>query len=181
MAVASAVGDGGDIALAEDSEIRFCRPCSAPRPGVVASRLAHERSRRTHRAAWTRCPLAAGCPVAAANHVAAGRHARRVAGSSGKPFQNAGIGAPDAAGLVRAPGGDCPSPFNGSLLRKARRQTSPSRPHGHGPATGACRTCRADAANAKRCWHRPQAGDASQAEWAIGSGRRVEEALISRF
>src|SRR5882724_9825399 len=144
MAVASAVGDGGNIALAEGPEICFCRSGGTPGPGVVASRLAHERSRRTRRAAWTRRPFAAGCPVAAANHVTAGRHAGRVAGSSGEPFQNAGIGAPDAAGLVRTPGSGCASPFNGSLLRKARRQISPPRPHGHGPATGACRTCRAD-------------------------------------
>src|SRR4051812_6760426 len=100
MAVASAVGDGGNIALAEGPEICFCRPGGPAPPGVLASRLAPERSRRTRCGAWTRRPLAAGCPVAAANHVTAGRDAGRAAGSSGEPFQNAGIGAPDAAGLA---------------------------------------------------------------------------------
>ena len=128
-------------------------PAALPVPALSASRLAHDRSRRARRAAWTRRPLAARCPVATANDVTAGRHAGRAAGSSGEPFQNSGIGAPDPAGLVPAPGGDCASPFNGSLLRKARRQISPPRPHGRGPAAGACRTCRADAA-AKR-WRRP--------------------------
>ena len=88
MAVASAVGDGGDIALAEGSEIRFCRPCGTPRPGIVRSRLAHDRSRRTRRAARARRSPATGCAVAAANDVAAGRHAGRAAGSGGEPFQN---------------------------------------------------------------------------------------------
>src|SRR6266571_7705286 len=123
MAAASAVGDGGDIALAEDSEIRFCRPCSAPGPGIVASRLAHARSWRTRTAARARRSPATGGAVAAANDAAAGRHTGRAAGSGGEPFQNPGIGAHDPAGLVRAPDdNDCAGAFNGSLLRKARRQ-----------------------------------------------------------
>jgi hypothetical protein len=48
---------------------------------------------------------------------------------------------------------------------------------GHGPATGVHRRGRA----AKRRRDRPQAGGASQTEWTIGSGRRLEEALIGRF
>ena len=78
-----------------------------------------------------------------------------------------------------APGGDCAGPFNGSLLRKARRQISPPRPRGRGPAAGVSRRNRARAA--KRWRDHPQAGGASQTERAIGSGRRVEEALIGRL
>src|SRR6476661_5592825 len=112
MATASAVGDGGDIALAQGSEICFGRSCGTSRPGAFPSRLAHDRSRPAQRAAWTRPPLAPRSPVAEANDVTAGQHAGRAAGSSGEPFQNSGIGAPDPAGLVRAPGGGCASPFN---------------------------------------------------------------------
>ena len=181
MATASAVGDGGDIALAQGSEICFDRSSGPSRPGAFPSRLAHNRSRPAHRAAWTRRPLAPRSPVAEANDVTADQHAGRAAGSSGEPFQNSRIGAHDPAGPVRAPGGSSAGSFNGSLLRKSRRQITRPRPQGHGPATGACRTYRAAAANAKRCWRRLQAGDASQAEWAIDSGRRVEEALIGRL
>ena len=91
------------------------------------------------RAARARRSLATGSAVAAANDVAAGRHAGRAAGSGGEPFQNPGIGAHDPAGLVPARGGDCAGPFNGSLLRKARRQISPPRPRGRGPAAGISR------------------------------------------
>ena len=58
MAVASAVRDGGHIALAEGPEIRCGRPGGAPRPGVVPSRLAHDRSWRAHHTARTRRPPA---------------------------------------------------------------------------------------------------------------------------
>src|SRR5438128_9974358 len=111
MAAASTVGDGGGFALAEGSEIRFCRPCSAPGPGIVASRLAHERAWRARTAARTRRSLAASGAVAAANDAATGRRPGRAAGSNGEPFQNPAIGAHDSAGLVRAPGGDGASPF----------------------------------------------------------------------
>ena len=86
----------------------------------------------------------------------------------------------DPAGRVRAPGGiDCTGAFNGSLLGKARRQISPRRPRSRGPAAGVRR--RGRAGSAKRRRDRAQAGGTSQTEWAIGSGRRVEEALIGRF
>jgi peptidoglycan/xylan/chitin deacetylase (PgdA/CDA1 family) len=178
MAVASAVGDGGNIALAEDSEIRFCPSCGTSRPGVVRSRLAHDRSWRTRLAARARRSPALGCAVTAANDVAAGGYAGRAAGSGSEPFQARGIGADDPAGLVPARVGiDCAGPCNGSLLRKARRQSSPPRPRSRGPAAGVNRRNRAR--GAKRWRDHPQAGGASQTERAIGTGRRVEEALIS--
>ena len=100
-------------------------------------------------------PLPPVSAVAAANDVAAGRHAGRAAGSGGEPFQDRGIGAHDPAGLVPARGGiDCAGPFNGSLLRKARRQISPPRPRGRGPAAGVSRRNRARAAKRWRD-HRP--------------------------
>src|SRR5437879_2442118 len=100
MAVASALRDGGGFALAEGSEIRLQRPCDAPRPGLVRSRLAHDRSWRPHIAARARRSPATGGTVAAANDVAAGRHAGRVAGSGGEPFRNPGIGARNPASLI---------------------------------------------------------------------------------
>ena len=145
MAVASAVGDGGDIALAEGPEIRFCRPYT-PRPGLVRSRLAHDRSWRSRLAARARRSPATGRAVATANDVAAGRHAGRAADSGPEHFQNSGTGGHDPAGLVREPGIDCAGAFNGNLLGKARRPISPPRPRGRDPAANARRTRRAGAA-----------------------------------
>ena len=126
-------------------------------------------------AAWTRRPLAPGSPVATANDVTAGQHAGRTAGSSGEPFQDPGIGAPDPAGPAPAQGGGSAGPFDGSLVCKGHRQISPPRRRGRNPAIGVHRTSRAIAAKRRR--DRAQAGGASQAKRAIGSGRRVEEAL----
>ena len=116
------------------------RSCGTSRPGAFPSRLAHDRSRPAHRAAWTRCPLAPRSPVAEANDVTAGQHAGRAAGSSGEPFQNSEIGAPDPAGPVPRTGGGSAGPFNGRLLRKGRRQITPPGRRGRNPATGARRT-----------------------------------------
>jgi len=79
-----------------------------------------------------------------------------------------GEGAPD--NLDRA------GTSNGSLVRKARRQVSPPRPCGS--AVSIRRRSGAYAAKCRRI--SAQARGASQAKWAIGSGRRFEEALICR-
>ena len=125
-------------------------------------------------------PLPPAAPVAAANDVAAGRHAGRAAGSGGEPFQNPGIGAPDPAGPVRAPGGSMRRP----VQRKSpsAKVAGKSRRHGRAAATQPPASAgHAEQIAAKRRRDRPQAGGASQTERAIGSGRRVEEALIGRF
>ena len=178
MATASAVGGGGDIALAKNSEICCGRPGGTSRAGAFPSRLAHDRSRPAHGTTWTRHPLAPRGPVATANDVTAGQHAGHAAGSSGEPFQNSGVGASDPAGLAHAPGGGCASPCNGSLVCKSRRQTGPPGRQSRSQTADACRARRADAA--KRWRDGSQTGGASQTEWAIGSGRRFEEALNGR-
>ena len=133
-------------------------------------------SRRAARARRSPCR---GGPVAAANDVAAGRHAGRAAGSGGEPFQTPGIGAPDPAGLVPRAGRQLRRP----VQRKSPPQSSPANPR-HGrtaaaqpptPAGHAEQAPQSAGATAAK------AGGASQTERAIGSGRRVEEALIGRL
>ena len=175
MAVASAVGDGGDLALAEDSEICFCRPRSAPRPGAVRSRLAHDRSRR-------RVPRGAGAAFRCrrrrcgrGKRLAAGRHAGRAAGSGGEHFQNPGIGARHDAGLVRHAGRRRRRPvlrkFSAKLAGKPRRHGGRPRP------SRRIRCTRLAPSEGRR--DRRQARGAGQKERPIGSRCRLEEALTA--
>ena len=103
MAVASGIGDGGDLALAENSEIRVCQHRSTPRPGSGRPRLAQHRSRPTYAAARARRSLATDNAVAETNDIAAGPHACRTAGSGREHFQDPGIDPRHDAG--RAPTG----------------------------------------------------------------------------
>ena len=179
MAAASAVGDGGDIALAEGSEICRSRPCGASRAGAVRSRLAHDRSRRAHRAARTRRSLAAAAlwprptalpPVSA---LATLPVPRRAFSKSRKSARLTLLATPRRAGRQRRRP-VATEASSAKVAGKSRRHgraaaAQPPAPAGH-----------SEPSPQQRPTHHRQAGGASQTEWAIGPGRRSEEALNGR-
>ena len=180
MAAASAVGDGGDIALAEGAEICFRRSGGRSRPGAFPSGLAHDRSRppRAARrgrgvplppaALWPRqttlppVSTVAALPVPAASLFKIPESARlTLLASSAHRAATAQARSTEAS--------------SAKLAGKSRRQAARPQPsHRSLPDMPSRRRKR-------KALDHPQAGGASQAEWAIGSGRRVEEALIGWF
>ena len=126
MAVASAVGDGGDLALAEDSEV-CCRPARRHFPSphcpisigarpISASAIAAARARRS-------LPPAALWPRPTASPPADTLAALPVPAAS--LFRLPGIGAPDSAGLADASVVCRAGSLDRSRIRKSQRQVSP--------------------------------------------------------
>ena len=115
---------GGDLALAEDSEIRLCRHRRASRPGPVRPRLAQHRSRRTAQRRARGVRLAADNAVAATNDAAAGPRACRAAGSGREHFQDPGIDPRHDAGQ----GVVCTDARNRPRRRHGQRRSPPSSP-----------------------------------------------------
>ena len=131
MAIASGIGDGGDLALAENSEICVCQHRSTPRPGSRRPRLAQHRSRPTYAAARARRSAAADNAVAETNHIAAGPHACRTAGSGREHFHDPGIDPRHDAGQgsdQRRPTAQTPraTEVSAKLAGKPRRHRGPA-------------------------------------------------------
>ena len=172
---ASAVGDGGDIALAEDSEICFGRSAALPVPALShldwhTTDLGLRTSRRGRgvplppAAPWPRqttlppVSTLAALPVPAASLFNIPESARLTL-LAPSPRRAAAA----QARLTEA--------SSAKVAGKSRRQAGAAAPSHRRPPDK-------PSIAAKRRRGRHQAGGASQAERAIGSGRRVEEALI---
>lgn len=171
MAVASGIGDGGDLTLAENSEIRVCQHDSTPRPGSVRPRLAQRRCRRTSTAART-CSLATDHAVAETNSIDARSHACRAAGSSREHFQDPGIDPRHDAGQGSDQAFVRTSDAGYRGFRQAGRQTAPPSRSRRGSAGGICRA----AARASQR-HRRQACVTRPEERPIRSRCRLKKAL----
>ena len=111
--------DGGDLALAENSEFRLCRHGSTSRPALVRFRLARRRARHVD-APHARRAAGAADAVAAANGSGAGQRRDGVAGSGREPVPDSGIDRGHDAGRP------CVAP-NKRRRRRLKRKPLPSR------------------------------------------------------
>jgi peptidoglycan/xylan/chitin deacetylase (PgdA/CDA1 family) len=125
MAVAPAVGGGGDIALAEGPEIRFCRPLQAlPVPALSDLDWRTTDLGGSHRAARRGVPLPPVTPWPRQTTLPPAGTLAALPVPAASLFKLPESARPDPAGSSPPAGLDCAGALNGSLLRKARRQIS---------------------------------------------------------